>query len=734
MKRIYCILLLLTLLTIGTLFPLRSRAETAYRLSVIVAPENVASDGGTYPVYVQLQSLDGKPVEAVKDVKVKLFSSNTSVGTVTPEVVIASGTFYARALFNSTSIPGNTTITATADDTVSGHFIVKTRPPIGYPIKLHVTLLPENLTAGVGEEGYVVVELYDVAGRPAKAFSEVKVTLTSSNTSVCYVDSSLTVEAGRTFGVARFYASNLPGHSVITALAQNLESDTAEVHTLPYNGTTPSVKVRLFGVKTLRADMESYSLLGVQLQDAYGRPVISENGTVVYISSSKLEVGAVGDYVVVPKGKSYTLIEFRTTFKTGSTNITASATNHLPDMMTLQTVQPFPTILQAKVYPQPIVSDGGVYDLIVQLVDQKGNPALPEEDVKISLVSENTSIAYVERDIMLGKGRTYTTAAIFTGKAGETDVNVAAEGFTCTKARIKATPLPLDIRVAVSSEKVTVGENVTITAYVESQGARVKDAIVKAFSKDTIIWSGRTDDRGEAKIVYKPLKPGEEDITLTAYKKYYTNASETVKVYIEKFVAVTVKAEDTEGAGVAGVKVTVTSANGTITGFTNENGTVRFERIRWGDVKISVQETLASDETRYVFIQWAHGVENTTASLHLEEDKTLHAIYNVQHHVTVESPYGRAYGSGWYNKNSTITVGVTPTLIPINFFQKKVFTKWEGDISANTPTAQITVNTPKHIKAAWEDDYTNLYYTIALLAIIHAGIGTTLYIRRLKKK
>jgi hypothetical protein len=63
-----------------------------------------------------------------------------------------------------------------------------------------------------------------------------------------------------------------------------------------------------------------------------------------------------------------------------------------------------------------------------------------------------------------------------------------------------------------------------------------------------------------------------------------------------------------------------------------------------------------------------------------------------------------------------------------------VFTKWEGDISANTPTAQITVNTPKHVKAAWEDDYTNLYYIIALLAITHAGIGTTLYIRRLKKK
>jgi len=70
--------------------------------------------------------------------------------------------------------------------------------------------------------------------------------------------------------------------------------------------------------------------------------------------------------------------------------------------------------------------------------------------------------------------------------------------------------------------------------------------------------------------------------------------------------------------------------------------------------------------------------------------------YQLENYLQVNSAYGDATGSGWYNANETATASVSPTTVDGHQFQG-----WIGALSSNSPTVNVTMDSSKELTATW---------------------------------
>ncbi|MEM2989495.1 MAG: zinc ribbon domain-containing protein [Candidatus Bathyarchaeia archaeon] len=137
-------------------------------------------------------------------------------------------------------------------------------------------------------------------------------------------------------------------------------------------------------------------------------------------------------------------------------------------------------------------------------------------------------------------------------------------------------------------------------------------------------------------------------------------------------------------------------------------------------VPISPPQRIVSDgpAKRYVFDHWSldgQRVDGEGISVDMGSPHKLIAVYKAQYYLSVSSPYGDPKGSGWYDEGSTATISVN-TPIEAGFGVSQVFVRWSGDISSESPTAQVLMDGPKTAAAVWRTDSTILYATVALIA------------------
>ncbi|MEM4699907.1 MAG: matrixin family metalloprotease [Candidatus Nezhaarchaeales archaeon] len=74
------------------------------------------------------------------------------------------------------------------------------------------------------------------------------------------------------------------------------------------------------------------------------------------------------------------------------------------------------------------------------------------------------------------------------------------------------------------------------------------------------------------------------------------------------------------------------------------------------------------------------------------------------HKVTVKSPYGSAYGGGWYLEGSEVKVGVEETVVSLGERERAVFIGWAG-IPSSDPSITIVVDRDYEIEALWKLQY-----------------------------
>ncbi|MBS7621714.1 hypothetical protein KEJ32_06360, partial [Candidatus Bathyarchaeota archaeon] len=296
------------------------------------------------------------PVKAVENVTAYLSSSNIYVGSVDPIVVIPKRSSYTIAKFYSTYTPGTTTITATAPGFATVQASVTTVGPI--PSKLAVYCLPPVLPADGGTYEAIIVQLQDASGVPAKApIGDVTVTLSSSNIKVGTVPANVTIKAGDTYSKVTFQTTNVAGSTTITAMAPGYTMGQTAVKTELVGEAPARLKVYV-GPPKVPAEGLAYDMIAVQLQDSKGKISRAVNDLEVDLSSSNLDTGNVDSKIVINKGETHCIAKFYSTYKSGSTEITAAATDYEIGKASVTTVGPVPSKLAVFCVPSALPADG----------------------------------------------------------------------------------------------------------------------------------------------------------------------------------------------------------------------------------------------------------------------------------------------------------------------------------------------------------------------------------------
>ena len=538
------------------------QAGSGEQLKIYVGPPRVLADNRSYEaIFVQLQNSQGVPVRASGDVVVHLSSSLTIIGSVDSVVTVPSGETYAVANFYSTYTPGTTTITASASGFVTVQELISTVGPM--PSSLEVYVLPLVLPADGGSYRSILVQLQDSGGLPAKApIGNVTATLSCSNVTVGRVDPSVVIPAGTSYAVATFSTTVTAGTAVVTAIASGYSPGQAQVTAQAFGGNATKLKVYV-GPPKVPADGVPYGQVAVQLQDSSGTISRAEgSGVTVFLSSSDSLVGTIDQSITIPSGATYAEATFHSTYMSGSTVVTAVATNCESSNESLTTVGPIPSKLSVYCVPPSLPADAGSYDdVLVQLQDSGGNPARdPSGNVSVHLFSSMPQAGNVSSTTTIPYGETYSTANFSSTYSGNpTAITALTSGYETGQATVTTYIIDLytlDVSATAQPNMINSSGQTNITVYVAYNGlSPASGATIDLTSDNGGSFSGMTDDGNGyyTSVFTPPFVTGQTVCTIlaTASKPAYTSGQASVQVTVAPlFLNVSVGAQpDTIDSG-----------------------------------------------------------------------------------------------------------------------------------------------------------------------------------------
>ncbi|MDH7555417.1 MAG: carboxypeptidase regulatory-like domain-containing protein [Candidatus Methanosuratincola sp.] len=586
--------------------PVYAEVPTPTKLKIYVAPPKVLADNNVYEtIFVQLQDSKGLPARAVQDTEIYLSSSSIYVGTVDPVITIRAGETYAVAKFYSTYTPGTTTITATASGFQTVQASMTTVGPI--PNKLVVHVLPEALPADNSQYSAVVVQLQDSSGTPAKApIGNVNVSLFSSNTTVGTVEPYVIIPSGSTYGVAKFKTTNTSGSTTVTAIASGYVTGSATVKTQSYNYEATKLAVYISPSK-VPADGIVYDVVAVQLKDSKGNIAKAASNVVVSLSSSNTGVGTVTGSITIPVGQSFAIARFNSTFKAGTTTITATATNLITATQSITTVGPVPSKLSVYCVPSSLPADNRQYSaVVVQLQDSSGNPAKdPEGDVLVDLFSSKPDFGVPAPRVVIPYGTTYAVATFnSTFLAGSTDLTAQSAGYYSAQARMTTSLIDeIPLTVALSAEPATVDSEAKSTVRILvkfNNTAPAPGVTIKLSSSSGGTFSAITNEsNGNYSVVFTAPKVSSSTmitITANATKTGYITGYGSTNIIVVPSVqtgkgSLRLYVRDNSGNPVSAATVTSTSqpsGASPVSSITDQNGLASFNDIAAGTYVFSV--------------------------------------------------------------------------------------------------------------------------------------------------
>jgi len=578
------------------------------KLKVYVGPPKVLANKGVYDsILVQLQDSRGTLARALDDVVVSLSSSKTDIGSVDPTIIIRSGNTYAIANFYSTYTPGSTTITAVASGYTSGQASMTTVGPT--PSKLAIYCFPPLLPAD--RKGYdsIIVQLQDSRGSPARApIGDIDVTLTSSNTEVGTVDPSLTIRSGTTYAKAKFTTTSTSGTTTITVVASGYDSGKTTMRTSE-TGEEPSRLNVYVGPPSITAEGNVHESISVQLQDSSGKVVKATKNIPITITSSNIAVGTVDPTVNISSGSTYTVTKFYSTYRSGSTTITAAASGYTSGQASMRTVGPVPSRIAIYGFPPVVPADNEPYSIIVQLQDSSGSPARdPVGDVMMTLSSSNPEIGDVSSTTVIPFSHTYSETEFYSSyKAGSVTITAVAPDYTSAQVTMRTVQIdpPLTVSVTAHPTLVKSDDQATIRIYVTNDALTpplpVPGATIELTSDKGGSFSSITDERNgyyTATFTAPFLDTVDTStITASASKTGYTGGEDQVEVTINPPSVVgnvLIYVKDSKGNPVSHATVTSTSqpsGQPPLSGTTDNTGYITFENVIAGYYTIEANKT-----------------------------------------------------------------------------------------------------------------------------------------------
>jgi len=606
---------------------------------VLPVPPSSAEEKEYPVIIVQLLDANGNPAKAPKGgVEVMLYSSNTTVGTVTDKIVIKEGEDFAIANFRPRVLDENKTVTikAMSSGYDPAYVTLETQKisPDAKPTKIVLYTGPAKVIAENKKYPIIAVQLLNDKNEIVCNYADTYVDLVSTNTEYGNVTKRITIKQGETYANATFYPTYSPGSTTIVAATSGLKSDPKEtqktITTIGYKG---SKLVVYAAPQKFLADGYTYvASIKVQLQTSDGKPVKAMEDIAVSLSSSDTTVGNVDSSVIIKKGETYASVNLNSTYKSGSTTITAAAPDVTRGQVTVSTVGPTPSKLAVYCAPPSLPTDGLAYQaIVVQLQDTSGNPAKhPFGDVNITLTSSNTQIGNVVKSAIIPFGSTYTIAAFYTTfTAGSTEITATASGYSSGKAKMTTCLIDqiiLNIAFVEYPQSMKNG-TATIRVYITANNtavnkiAPVSGATLKFSStiKEIAFTSPKEEAHGYYSVNFTVPEVKSKincTISASASKTGFISADKNVTILIVPpfpMGNIRIFVSDVDGLPVSDATVVSTSqpSKKPLKGVTDENGIVSFNNIPTGS---------------YVFQISKEGYGDTTIQIEVAADQTAEEI------------------------------------------------------------------------------------------------------------
>jgi hypothetical protein len=590
------------------------------QLKIYLSPPSVPADNEAYNcVFIQLQDSKGNPARALQDTTISLSSSLAEIGTVAPSITIPKGATYGTANFYATFTPGATTLTAAATGYATVQAAVTTVGPKPYTIA--VSGFPSTLPADGGSYEAIMVQLQDRDGSPARApRGGTQVFLSCSDTSVGNVTPSVTIPEGQTYAIAAITTTSTSGQASVTALASDYGSTSTTITTLPQTSLTSGHLSISTGPTKVLADNTAYKQIAIQIIADNGNLGAASSDITVTIASADESIGKTETQITIPQSKTYTLATFNSTYKAGTTTITAAATNFETASQTITTTGFTASKLAVYCAPSILPSDKGAYQTArVQLQDSKGNPAqAPDTDLTVNLFSSHPTVGLVSPSVTIPLGKTYATGILtVTNAPGETEITAAATGYTTGQAPASTCKIDfplLHVTVTGSPSSVPNGNTTEITAYVSAEGSPITGAAVTFTSNNGGKFTPTQEDPDQAGC-YKtnftaPSFSKTTTCTITAdtSKTGFLTSQITTQITVTPPSAATADSTSTgsnvNGTGVLQLWVQDSGGNAlsdaqvystvqpsgakTLSGITNETGHVTFKNVVAGKYTFEV--------------------------------------------------------------------------------------------------------------------------------------------------
>ena len=203
-------------------------------LTILVtgSPGVLPTDGRSYDALeVALADSSGAPAVSNSNTVVQLSSSKSEVGSVPDLISIPAGHISALASVTTSSLAGQAGITAFSGGLLPNNITIKTVIPA--PSKLQIFVSPPSTTfASNGNAPFLVVQLQDSLGNPARARQDTSVIVTSSNSSLVRNFMTLILRAHDDYAYS-LIATSGTGASVLTAVSPGLSTSKADLAVKP---------------------------------------------------------------------------------------------------------------------------------------------------------------------------------------------------------------------------------------------------------------------------------------------------------------------------------------------------------------------------------------------------------------------------------------------------------------------------------------------------------------------
>ena len=298
---------------------------------------------------------------------------------------------------------------------------------------LLVTIIPPKLPSDGSTYPAVVVSLVDSNGLPSAALTNLTVFLTSSQTNIVSVPSTITIPAGSEYVVANAVTTTTPGSATITASSHGLGCPgcQATLTTATPSGIPSILKVFVSPSSLLRRADRGF--VRVELVDGAGSPSKALASVPVLLSSSNVSIARLGqNSLTIGPGQIYATGTFTTSLNSGQAVMTASSTGYASGgaIVTVGSCSSdcAPSELSLKLAPSALPTDGRTYGALeVGLATSSGQPAVSSSDTIVQLSSSEPDVASVPTFVTIPAGNISVLANLTTsslqGHSGITAVS-----------------------------------------------------------------------------------------------------------------------------------------------------------------------------------------------------------------------------------------------------------------------------------------------------------------------